>query len=221
MLTLGEAVHADYRRWRNLSRWIAAMKARPAFAPTHAAFCRSSRGCRRSSSAVKEAAMAHLACTTTRFYEDFLGLPLAAAIRLTRPRRACRSRAAQLLPARRRLVPGFFDVPGTPGAFTPQHDFDLHIALEVEVDTLASMMDRARREGIEVRGVADHGFIDSIYLRDPDGYVVELCARRGDAAAAMDSAEARRVLARWQDERRAITAAGNRVPEPWAPTAQR
>ncbi|HJV69947.1 glutathione S-transferase family protein [Ideonella sp.] len=38
MLTLGEAVHADYRRWRNLSRWIAAMKARPAFAPTHAAF---------------------------------------------------------------------------------------------------------------------------------------------------------------------------------------
>ena len=33
MLTLGEAVHLDYSHWRNVSRWIAAMKARPSFAP--------------------------------------------------------------------------------------------------------------------------------------------------------------------------------------------
>jgi len=38
MLTLGEAVKLDYSRWRNLSRWAAAMKARPGFGPTHAAF---------------------------------------------------------------------------------------------------------------------------------------------------------------------------------------
>jgi len=38
LVTLGEAVHIDYARWRHVSRWIAAMKARPAFAATHAPF---------------------------------------------------------------------------------------------------------------------------------------------------------------------------------------
>ena len=28
--------------------------------------------------------------------------------------------------------------------------------------------------GIETRGISDHGFIDSIYFRDPNGYVIEL-----------------------------------------------
>ena len=31
MVTLGEAVHVDYSRWRNISRWVAAMKALPAW----------------------------------------------------------------------------------------------------------------------------------------------------------------------------------------------
>jgi glutathione S-transferase len=37
-LTLGEAVHIDYGRWRHVSRWIATMKALPAFATTQAPF---------------------------------------------------------------------------------------------------------------------------------------------------------------------------------------
>ena len=28
--------------------------------------------------------------------------------------------------------------------------------------------------GIETRGISDHGFIKSVYFRDPDGYVIEL-----------------------------------------------
>jgi glutathione S-transferase len=38
MATLGEAVHVDFSHWRNVSRWIAAMKARPGFAPSQAGF---------------------------------------------------------------------------------------------------------------------------------------------------------------------------------------
>ncbi|HJV69948.1 VOC family protein [Ideonella sp.] len=147
---------------------------------------------------------------TRRFYEDFLGLPLAAAIRLDQTKTG---RAEAALHTFFRLGDGsflaFFEVPGMPFAFKPQHDFDLHIALEVEADVLLPMRDRARREAIEVRGVADHGFIDSIYLRDPDGYVVELCARRADAGSArMDPADAARVLARWRAERRRSAATG-------------
>ena len=41
--------------------------------------------------------------------------------------------------------------------------------------------------------------IDSIYFRDPNGYVIELCAKRADHDALMDPASngARDALARW------------------------
>ena len=38
MVTLGEAVHLDYSHWRNVSRWIGHMKARPGWAPSNEAF---------------------------------------------------------------------------------------------------------------------------------------------------------------------------------------
>ena len=41
--------------------------------------------------------------------------------------------------------------------------------------------------------------IDSIYFRDPNGYVIELCAKRADHDAQMDPASngARATLERW------------------------
>jgi catechol-2,3-dioxygenase len=65
------------------------------------------------------------------------------------------------------------------------------------------MMDKGQRAGIETRGVSDHGFIDSIYFRDPNGYVIELTARRENHERAMDPAanEARRKLADWQADK--------------------
>ena len=39
---------------------------------------------------------------------------------------------------------------------------------------------KARDLGMNVRGPVDHGFIHSIYFRDPNGYVVELSAPVGD-----------------------------------------
>jgi hypothetical protein len=39
---------------------------------------------------------------------------------------------------------------------------------------LEAYMKKGKELGMEVRGVSDHGFIHSIYFRDPDGYVIEL-----------------------------------------------
>ena len=38
------------------------------------------------------------------------------------------------------------------------------------------------------RGVVDHGFVHSIYFRDPNGYVIELTAKTGGHDQALDSA---------------------------------
>ena len=94
----------------------------------------------------------------------------------------------------------FFEAPGQDFDFKEQHDFDLHIALEVDNESLERMFARGQEAGIETRGIADHGFIRSIYFRDPNGYVVELTAKKSDAerdGAAPDS-EARSALDAWQ-----------------------
>jgi catechol-2,3-dioxygenase len=89
--------------------------------------------------------------------------------------------------------------------FKDQHDFDLHIALEVTPADMTAMMARGRAAGMEVRGVADHAFIDSIYFRDPNGYVVELTARRANHDEMMDPARnrARDILRDWTAEKTA------------------
>src|SRR3546814_14783927 len=56
------------------------------------------------------------------------------------------------------------------------------VSLLVDEAALQAMMERARARGVECRGIADHGFIRSIYLRDPNGYVVELAAKIGRAS---------------------------------------
>ena len=137
---------------------------------------------------------------TRRFYEDFLGLPLAHVLEIGETKTG---RKARVLHSFFRLGDGsflaFFEAPEQPFEFKRQQDFDLHIALEVDPAELAPTMEKARQAGIEVRGISDHGFIDSIYLRDPNGYVIELTAKRPGHDAAMDAAgAARRRLDAWQ-----------------------
>ncbi len=45
--------------------------------------------------------------------------------------------------------------------------------------------------------------IDSIYIRDPKGYVIELCAKRADHDARLDPQRngARANLQRWTDQK--------------------
>lgn len=86
-----------------------------------------------------------------------------------------------------------------PFEFKVQHDFDLHIALEVDAKALHDMFARGRAAGIETRGISDHGFIRSIYFRDPNGYVIELTAKTPIHDRAMDPNvnRAREKLALW------------------------
>lgn len=138
---------------------------------------------------------------TRRFYEDFLGLPLAHTLEIDT---TMSGRATHVLHTFYALDDGsylaFFEAPDLPFTFRDQHDFDLHIALEVTREDLLLMLDKGRAAGIETRGIADHGFIESIYFRDPNGYVIELTARKAGHAAAMDPSRngAREKLAAWQ-----------------------
>jgi catechol 2,3-dioxygenase-like lactoylglutathione lyase family enzyme len=141
---------------------------------------------------------------TRRFYEDFLGLPLADAFEITETKTG---RTTSVLHSFYRMGDGsylaFFEAPANPFEFKTQHDYDLHIALEVDDKTLHEMFEKGKAAGVETRGVADHGFIHSIYFRDPNGYVIELSARTEGAAAYAADAEktAHGALARWQESK--------------------
>ena len=141
---------------------------------------------------------------TRRFYEDFLGLPLVNAFEITETKSG---RQTHVLHSFYRMDDGsclaFLDAPASPFEFKPQHDYDLHIALEVPREALEPMIEKARAAGVDVRGIADHVIIDSIYFRDPNGYVIELTAKRPDHDAGMDPARngARANLTRWQQDK--------------------
>jgi catechol 2,3-dioxygenase-like lactoylglutathione lyase family enzyme len=140
---------------------------------------------------------------TRKFYEDFLGLPLVNAFKIEETMTG-RKTGAGVLHSFFRLDDGsnlaFFEAPDMPFEFKEQHDFDLHIALEVEPDALERMFAKGKAEGREVRGISDHRFIRSIYFRDPNGYVIELTAKVPGREAAMDPAKnhARDILREWQ-----------------------
>ncbi len=114
---------------------------------------------------------------TRKFYEEFLGLPLACTLEISETKTG---RKTDTLHTFYRLDDGsylaFFEAPDMPFEFKRQHDYDLHIALEVDEPVLEPMMAKGKARGIETRGVSDHGFIHSIYFRDPNGYVIELTA---------------------------------------------
>jgi catechol 2,3-dioxygenase-like lactoylglutathione lyase family enzyme len=142
---------------------------------------------------------------TRRFYEDFLGLRLAGTLEIGETKSG---RKTETLHTFYELADGsylaFFEAPDMPFQFKAQHDFDLHIALEVDPPVLEAKFAEGKKRGIETRGVSDHGFIRSIYFRDPNGYVIELTARTAAHASEMDPATngAREKLDRWQDAKR-------------------
>jgi catechol 2,3-dioxygenase-like lactoylglutathione lyase family enzyme len=146
---------------------------------------------------------------TRRFYEGFLGLPLAGTLEIKETKSG---RRTDTLHTFYRLDDGsflaFFEAPDMPFKFKPQHDYDLHIALEVAPADLQAMLAKGKAAGVETRGVSDHGFIDSIYFRDPNGYVIELTAKRPKHDAMMDPAKngARRKLEAWQARKASLVA---------------
>lgn len=146
---------------------------------------------------------------TRRFYEEFLELPLADAFEI---RETKSGRKTSVLHSFYRMGDGsflaFFEAPDMPFEFKTQHDFDLHIALEVDEVTLTTMFAKGKAAGIDTRGISDHGFLHSIYFRDPNGYVIELTAKMPGHDAAVDPTKngARGILERWQAAKSATSA---------------
>ncbi len=141
---------------------------------------------------------------TRKFYEDFLGLPLVSSLAIGETKTG---RDTDVLHTFFQMDDGsclaFFEAPDQPFEFKEQHDFDLHIALEVDADALQAMFEKGKAEGIDTRGVTDHGFVHSIYFRDPNGYVIELTAKTPDHDSHLDpeTNDARQILDRWQESK--------------------
>ncbi len=146
-----------------------------------------------------------------QFYEDFLGLPLSGSLEIGETKTG---RNTAVLHTFYKLDDGsylaFFEAPDMPFEFKPQHDFDLHIALEVEPSVLDKMLAKGKSLGLETRGVSDHHFVRSIYFRDPNGYVIELTAKTPEHSSLMDPAtnEARAILDRWEAKKTQVASAG-------------
>ncbi len=132
---------------------------------------------------------------TRVFYEEFLGLPLVSAFEIDEGR---------ALHTFFQMDDGsclaFFEAPGRPFDFKEQDALDLHIALGVDNDAFEAMLEKGRAQGRPVRGPVDHGFVRSIYFRDPNGYIVELTASTGVHEEMMDPAvsQPHKALAHWQ-----------------------
>ena len=152
---------------------------------------------------------------TRRFYEGFLGLPLVNTLEI---RETKSGRKTETLHTFYRMEDGsclaFFEAPDMPFEFKDQHDFDLHIALEVDRPTLDAMFAKGKAGGMETRGISNHGFIDSIYFRDRNGYMIELTCKREGHDVALDPArnEAHAKFERWQAEKRRTSSAADVGP---------
>src|SRR5262245_29151051 len=142
---------------------------------------------------------------TRKFYEDFLGLPLAHTLEI---RETKTGRRTDTLHTFYEMDDGsylaFFEAPDMPFTFKKQKDFDLHIALEVSPETLETMFKKGKKAKVDTRGVSDHHFIRSIYFRDPNGYVIELTAKVPGHESDMDPKVngARAKLNAWQKAKR-------------------
>lgn len=150
---------------------------------------------------------------TRHFYEDLLGLPLVHIIR------------AETVPSTGEHCPyvhlffqmhdgscmAFFDLGddqrAEPSANTPA--WVNHIALRVPSQThLLQAKTRLEAAGVEVLGVTDHHFVESIYFFDPNGFRLELTIQTADDEYMANARQtAHEKCAAWTREKRARKAA--------------
>ena len=143
---------------------------------------------------------------TRAFYEDFLGLPMVNAFEIGETKTGRETNTIHLF---FQMDNGgciaFFETTDHEFEFKEQHDYDLHIAVEVTYADMEAMKAKGEAAGMDVRGIADHHIIHSIYFRDPNGYVVELTAKMPNHDEGMDPSKnnARANLDAWTARKRA------------------
>lgn len=148
---------------------------------------------------------------TRWFYEEVLGLPLAAAMVFDAlPGSGQQSDYMHLF---FELGDGnfiaFFDEPetATQEHFLRKHSFDVHIALEAEsLEALLAWQSRINAMGKTCLGPVDHGFVKSVYMYDPNGIQVEITCKtdRHDEIMTADGASAQEELRRWTERTRSV-----------------
>jgi catechol 2,3-dioxygenase-like lactoylglutathione lyase family enzyme len=151
---------------------------------------------------------------TRQFYEDLLGLPLAHVIRSERvPSTGEYAPFCHLFfEMRDGSYIAFFDIRDGRGA-TLSSDMPKwvhHFAFEVDtIDEVRAIKERLERAGIEVLGVTDHHFVQSIYFFDPNGLRLEVTTRT-ETEEYMDDAKqkAHAALGEWTATKRSEKRAG-------------
>ena len=139
---------------------------------------------------------------TRKFYENFLELKFVKALEIKNTKT---NRKTQALHTFYQLKDGsciaFFEEPDMDFEFKNQRDFDLHIAFEVTEKDLSYMYKKGLKCDIETRGIIDHGFIKSIYFRDPNGYVIELTCpiKKLESSTYYENLS---ILEKWQNDKK-------------------
>jgi len=140
---------------------------------------------------------------TRRFYEGVIGLPLVATYCEeedfgTGPTPYCHT----FFELEKGACLAFFQFADPAhvkrfGLAEPPSPFD-HVALLATVDLQAKVETRAREAGVSCMTI-DHGYCTSLYLRDPDGLMIELVIDCPEALAddAGRRAKAHETLERW------------------------
>jgi catechol 2,3-dioxygenase-like lactoylglutathione lyase family enzyme len=145
---------------------------------------------------------------TRRFYEDLIGMPMVAAMKESAADRRT-GRETPFLHCFFEMGDGsslaFFEfLPEAygPANKLPRDGIDHHIAMSVpEFDDILRLKAKLDAAGLSNCGI-NHGFCYSLYVRDPNGMLVEFV---GDAPNELETneaaaASAHDTLARWRDK---------------------
>lgn len=150
------------------------------------------------------------AAQTRWFYEEILGLPLAAAMVFDHVSGMEEKRDYMHLFFQ--LGDGnflaFFDDPDTATreAFARKDSFDVHVALEAEsYEQIIAWQAHINASGKSCLGPVDHGFVHSVYMYDPNGLQVEITCKAAAYAEIMaeERAHADELMQAWSQKTRA------------------
>lgn len=147
---------------------------------------------------------------TRWFYEDVLGLKLAAALSLEKSPGTEHDRP--FLHLFLALGDGnyiaFFDEPAhaRPEHFELKDSYDIHIAFETDSrESMLAWKEKIAAAGDFIFGPIDHDFVESVYFYDPNGYALEITHKtaKHDAVILNEAAHAREQIAAWTTRTRA------------------
>lgn len=154
---------------------------------------------------------------TRKFYEDILGLPLVHVL------------YNEYVPSTKEKTPHvhiFFQMPDksflaffdlgdnqAPESSPNTPSWVNHLALRVgSVDKVVAAKERLQAANIDVLGITDHGFVQSIYFFDPNGIRLELTAETStEDESRKYREEAHAGLQAWQERKAKLLAGEDRL----------